>query len=56
MRVSEGRTLFLLRRGVLRYSSPAVTHRKEGASSVNDMKDMLANLPQYQEQREKVSL
>jgi syntaxin-binding protein 1 len=27
----------------------------EGAASLNDMKDMLANLPQYQEQREKVS-
>jgi syntaxin-binding protein 1 len=26
----------------------------EGAASLNDMKDMLANLPQYQEQREKV--
>lgn len=28
----------------------------EGAASLNDMKDMLANLPQYQEQREKVSV
>jgi syntaxin-binding protein 1 len=28
---------------------------REGAASLNDMKDMLANLPQYQEQREKVS-
>ncbi|KAG6897816.1 hypothetical protein C0992_010620 [Termitomyces sp. T32_za158] len=28
----------------------------EGAASLNDMKDMLANLPQYQEQREKFSL
>ncbi|KAI5993317.1 Sec1-like protein [Pisolithus albus] len=27
-----------------------------GAASLNDMKDMLANLPQYQEQREKFSL
>ncbi|KAN0088471.1 Sec1-like protein [Tylopilus felleus] len=27
----------------------------EGAASLNDMKDMLANLPQYQEQREKAS-
>lgn len=26
----------------------------EGAASLNDMKDMLASLPQYQEQREKV--
>jgi len=26
----------------------------EGAANLNDMKDMLANLPQYQEQREKV--
>jgi hypothetical protein len=26
----------------------------EGVASLNDMKDMLANLPQYQEQREKV--
>lgn len=32
------------------------TDRKcsDGAASLNDMKDMLANLPQYQEQREKV--
>lgn len=29
---------------------------REGAASLNDMKDMLANLPQYQEQREKFSL
>ncbi|KAG8958292.1 vacuolar sorting protein VPS33/slp1 [Tulasnella sp. 419] len=28
----------------------------EGATSVNDMKDMLASLPQFQEQREKFSL
>ncbi|KAI0629391.1 Sec1-like protein [Trametes polyzona] len=28
----------------------------EGAANLNDMKDMLANLPQYQEQREKFSL
>ena len=28
---------------------------REGAASLNDMKDMLASLPQYQEQREKVS-
>lgn len=28
----------------------------EGAASLNDMKDMLANLPQYQEQREKVGV
>ncbi|KAH9951056.1 Sec1-like protein [Amylocystis lapponica] len=28
----------------------------EGAASLSDMKDMLANLPQYQEQREKFSL
>ncbi|OJT06722.1 Protein transport protein sec1 [Trametes pubescens] len=28
----------------------------EGAVNLNDMKDMLANLPQYQEQREKFSL
>jgi len=26
----------------------------DGAANLNDMKDMLANLPQYQEQREKV--
>ena len=26
----------------------------EGVASLNDMKDMLASLPQYQEQREKV--
>lgn len=30
--------------------------RREGAASLNDMKDMLASLPQYQEQREKVSV
>lgn len=28
--------------------------RREGAANLNDMKDMLANLPQYKEQREKV--
>ncbi|KAG6821215.1 hypothetical protein H0H93_004037 [Arthromyces matolae] len=28
----------------------------EGAATLNDMKEMLANLPQYQEQREKFSL
>ncbi|GBE89630.1 Protein transport protein [Sparassis crispa] len=28
----------------------------DGAANLNDMKDMLANLPQYQEQREKFSL
>lgn len=28
----------------------------EGAANLNDMKEMLANLPQYQEQREKFSL
>ncbi|TFK85671.1 Sec1-like protein [Polyporus arcularius HHB13444] len=28
----------------------------EGAANLNDMKDMLANLPQYQEQRDKFSL
>lgn len=28
----------------------------EGAANLNDMKEMLANLPQYQEQREKVRL
>ena len=28
---------------------------REGAANLNDMNDMLANLPQYQEQREKVS-
>lgn len=27
---------------------------REGAANLNDMKEMLANLPQYQEQREKV--
>ena len=27
---------------------------REGAANLNDMKDMLANLPQYQEQRDKV--
>jgi syntaxin-binding protein 1 len=29
---------------------------REGAASLNDMKDMLASLPQYQEQREAVRL
>ena len=28
----------------------------EGAANLNDMKDMLANLPQYQEQRDKVHI
>lgn len=28
----------------------------EGAANLNDMKEMLASLPQYQEQREKVVL
>lgn len=28
----------------------------QGAATLNDMKDMLANLPQYQDQREKVRL
>lgn len=28
---------------------------RDGVASLNDMKDMLASLPQYQEQREKVS-
>ena len=28
---------------------------RDNAANLNDMKDMLANLPQYQEQREKVS-
>ena len=27
---------------------------RAGAASLNDMKDMLADLPQYQEQREQV--
>jgi hypothetical protein len=33
-----------------------MTHSRlrEGAANLNDMKEMLANLPQYQEQREKV--
>lgn len=30
--------------------------RRNGVSSLNDMKDLLANLPQYQEMREKVWL
>ena len=29
---------------------------REGAANLNDMKDMLANLPQYQEQRDKVRM
>ena len=28
---------------------------RDGVASLNDMKDMLASLPQYQEQREKVA-
>ncbi len=46
-------------KGFVDYSLSAVkrvlilSHR-EGAASLNDMKEMLANLPQYQEQREKV--
>jgi len=31
-----------------------LTFRSGGAANLNDMKDMLASLPQYQEQREKV--
>ncbi len=27
---------------------------RDGAANLNDMKEMLAGLPQYQEQREKV--
>lgn len=27
---------------------------RDGAANLNDMKDMLANLPQFQDQREKV--
>jgi len=36
--------------------SAIMTHSRlrEGAANLNDMKEMLANLPQYQEQREKV--
>lgn len=29
---------------------------REGVASLNDMKDMLAGLPQYQEMREKVTV
>lgn len=29
---------------------------RDGAANLSDMKDMLANLPQYQEQRERVCL
>jgi len=29
---------------------------REGAANLSDMKEMLASLPQYQEQREKVSI
>ena len=37
-------------------SAILMTHSRlrEGAANLNDMKEMLANLPQYQEQREKV--
>ena len=31
-----------------------INYLYRGAADLNDMKDMLANLPQYQEQREKV--
>ncbi len=31
-----------------------MSHYREGAATLSDMKDMLASLPQYQEQREKV--
>lgn len=37
------------------YSRPLTDVCSDGAANLNDMKDMLANLPQYQEQREKVS-
>jgi hypothetical protein len=30
--------------------------RREGAATLSDMKEMLASLPQYQEQREKVPI
>ena len=40
---------------IQRHCIQSVAYR-EGAASLNDMKDMLANLPQYQEQREKVHI
>lgn len=36
------------------FSDKCLNCGHRGASDLNDMKDMLANLPQYQEQREKV--
>jgi hypothetical protein len=37
------------------FSHPVeLTFSRTGAANLDDMKDMLANLPQYQEQREKV--
>ena len=36
------------------FSSSDVVECREGAANLNDMKDMLASLPQFQEQRDKV--
>ena len=51
MRVSKGACVW----GVI-YTKTRFTNfdNREGAATLNDMKDMLASLPQYQEQREKV--
>jgi hypothetical protein len=40
--------------GFVHLCNPLTTRCSEGAATLNDMKDMLANLPQYQEMREKV--
>jgi syntaxin-binding protein 1 len=37
-----------------RFLEENAVFKGEGAASLNDMKEMLASLPQYQEQREKV--
>ncbi|ETW79215.1 hypothetical protein HETIRDRAFT_323546 [Heterobasidion irregulare TC 32-1] len=39
-----------------RFMADNAGFKGEGAATLNDMKDMLASLPQYQEQREKFSL
>jgi len=46
---SKGRFII----GTLKYSCQIMVH-SGGAVTLNDMKDMLASLPQYQEQREAV--
>lgn len=51
MQFSRGKLIFHLQ--PVYVSLTAIS--SEGAANLNDMKDMLASLPQYQEQREKAS-